>query len=286
MVQEDGRVAARVVVDNRERALIGSLKGLGCDVSVQVLSVGDAEIRDRGDALIAVFERKTWGDLASSIRDGRWAEQKARLSTVEGLVAYIVEGDGMRWGGASSSSSPPKYAFVDDGEGDETVETETEKETHRPQPPVLLPRVRGAMLSMLTGRSRVPVVRTADVADTAAFLAHAAAFLTHVDRRGGADSPASAPSCYAEIACRSAATAFAKKRDNVDARQCFLQQLCQIPGVSFVIASSIADSLGVASMRALVKAMDAHADDAARARALQQVPKVGKKTADRILSFM
>ena len=144
----------------------------------------------------------------------------------------------------------------------------------------MLPRVRGALLSMLIGVSnRVPVIRTRDVSDTAAFLVKAAEFLTSVDRGGGGGGG------YAAAACRASTAVFPKKRDNVDVRQCFLQQLCQVPGVSFVLASSISDVMGVVSMRGLVNAMDGFQDNKARLEALQRVPKVGRKTAERILAF-
>ena len=297
-----------IVLDNRERSLATALGALltrdtgSIDMEVAVLSVGDVEIRQQQQQqsegseiprdLLFVFERKTWSDLASSICDGRWAEQKARMTETigAGRIAYIVEGGDLAWGVVGGGGSPvaSSYAFIDDREGIDGIEDidggcgETLTATHSPSSgaTTMLPRVRGALLSMLIGVSnRVPVIRTRDVSDTAAFLVKAAEFLTSVDRGGGGGGG------YAAAACRASTAVFPKKRDNVDVRQCFLQQLCQVPGVSFVLASSISDVMGVVSMRGLVNAMDGFQDNKARLEALQRVPKVGRKTAERILAF-
>ena len=80
---------ARLVVDRRERQLI---KLLGSDaVDVQTLDVGDVVCRYEGSGWVA--ERKTANDLAQSIKDGRWAEQKDRLYKSGLTVVYLIEGN-------------------------------------------------------------------------------------------------------------------------------------------------------------------------------------------------
>jgi hypothetical protein len=74
------------------------------------------------------------------------------------------------------------------------------------------------------------------------------------------------------VACQAVAT---RKAKNVDARQCYLQQLSQIPGVSHKIACTIADAEGSGSMAALCARLQALPDDAAREKALQALPLVG-----------
>ena len=66
---------ARLVVDSRERQLI---KLLGGSVDVRTLDVGDV-LCQHEDGSGWVAERKTTNDLAASLRDGRWAEQRDRL---------------------------------------------------------------------------------------------------------------------------------------------------------------------------------------------------------------
>lgn len=77
-----------IVLDYRERALASELPG----AETRALDVGDALIC--GELLI---ERKTPSDLASSIRDGRWRDQLARLVAAReagmSMVAIVLEGD-------------------------------------------------------------------------------------------------------------------------------------------------------------------------------------------------
>ena len=78
---------AHVVIDKRERALARLLR----DAEQQTLDVGDIKCTyENGGAWIV--ERKTAQDLAASIRDGRWAEQKDRLLYCGCKAFYVVEG--------------------------------------------------------------------------------------------------------------------------------------------------------------------------------------------------
>lgn len=67
------------------------------------LDVGDVELRAHGSDRTLVVERKTWLDWGKSLRDGRYADQKARLLS-EGeastaTVVYILEGHIRGWWG-------------------------------------------------------------------------------------------------------------------------------------------------------------------------------------------
>lgn len=79
-------------IDHRERDLIPLLE----DIAVaKTLELGDA-VFAIGGAPIAVFERKTWSDLAASIKDGRYRNQKNRLIEAYDArrVWYVFEGPG------------------------------------------------------------------------------------------------------------------------------------------------------------------------------------------------
>ena len=56
------------------------------------LDVGDVELT--ADAGLVVFERKTWADLAKSLSDGRYAEQKARILSLVRAAGGGAEGEG------------------------------------------------------------------------------------------------------------------------------------------------------------------------------------------------
>ncbi len=76
-------------MDARERSLI---QVLGKEIEVRTLEVGDI-LCEYEDGSFWIAERKTADDLAASIHDGRWKEQKDRLLKSGGRVIYIIEGD-------------------------------------------------------------------------------------------------------------------------------------------------------------------------------------------------
>ena len=81
---------------------------LGAEVVRQRLDVGDFVLEADGKRI--VVERKSLFDLAKSLTDGRYAEQKARLvATSEGdgsTVCYLVEGSIRGWNGDLSGGGP------------------------------------------------------------------------------------------------------------------------------------------------------------------------------------
>ena len=78
-------------IDFREKALIRLLQCL--KPAVLSLPVGDLTCSYENGS-VWVMERKTAEDLASSIIDGRWAEQSSRLlSSSYCHVFFLVEGD-------------------------------------------------------------------------------------------------------------------------------------------------------------------------------------------------
>jgi ERCC4-type nuclease len=89
----------RVVVDTREHAFIENIRTKisqypFIDLQVEQLAIGDIEIYDQANELIFVWERKTFQDLLSSIKDGRYKEQSYRLLHTYGpsKVIYLIEG--------------------------------------------------------------------------------------------------------------------------------------------------------------------------------------------------
>ena len=74
-------------------------------IKVENLKLGDIVISRDGDGNggneLFIFERKSLNDLASSIKDGRYAEQSFRLDGYESVpnhnIVYIIEGDLSKW---------------------------------------------------------------------------------------------------------------------------------------------------------------------------------------------
>ena len=91
----------QIKVDIREHTLIKLLKALNNDyefkfeIIVERLDLGDISIWNEGEELL-LLERKKLTDLASSIKDGRYAEQSYRLngySLHNHNIVYLVEGN-------------------------------------------------------------------------------------------------------------------------------------------------------------------------------------------------
>ena len=82
--------------DDGDRAVVRRRLDVG---DVLVTSGEDQEPDGRRTICL---ERKRWDDLAASVCDGRWREQKARMLPTPGLrYAYVVEGAAVEgWGGA------------------------------------------------------------------------------------------------------------------------------------------------------------------------------------------
>ena len=88
-----------LVVDTREHAVIDALKQkleLSPDLftlDVRPLNLGDWELY-YDDQLLFIWERKTFRDLLSSIKDGRYAEQSYRLlhNYEPSKLVYLIEG--------------------------------------------------------------------------------------------------------------------------------------------------------------------------------------------------
>lgn len=84
----------RIIIDHRE-SVIKEMVGGGCleECTFENLYIGDVVIKVKDTPLI-VMERKTLSDLAASIKDGRYRNQKLKmLETYESsVVYYIIEG--------------------------------------------------------------------------------------------------------------------------------------------------------------------------------------------------
>jgi hypothetical protein len=87
-----------IIIDSRETLLFNSIIARDLDkykdkikISKEQLELGDIIIKFND--IIFVYERKTVRDLLSSIKDGRYNEQKLRLLSNHNNINYIIEGD-------------------------------------------------------------------------------------------------------------------------------------------------------------------------------------------------
>lgn len=191
-----------LLVDTRERDLA---QILGATATVAQLDIGDALIRDEPEEsgrIAFAFERKSLSDLAASIKDGRYKEQKARLlaNVPAGRITYILELEGNTWDDAA-------------------------------------PEKRGISISVFKGayintmyRDGIHVVFTKNVVETAMWITDVFQKYSADPAKfdGGSSEPYVANLC---LKTRRAA--------NLTPQLCYIAQLSQIPGVSRKIAEAI-----------------------------------------------
>jgi|SaaInlStandDraft_5_1057022.scaffolds.fasta_scaffold01708_6 ERCC4-type nuclease len=82
-------------IDNRERDLIQKFDILNIQIEKKNLDIGDIHICS-DEKLLVIIERKTYDDLSTSIKDGRYKEQKNRiLNSIQKNVRkiYLIEGN-------------------------------------------------------------------------------------------------------------------------------------------------------------------------------------------------
>lgn len=188
-----------LVYDSRELKLKEYLESTDkIQIIQEYLDLGDIIFRnDSKDILI--IERKTMGDLYSSIQDGRYKEQKIRLMNhySNHQIVYIIEGT------ISCSSKFFKKAK---------------------------PITDGALLNM-TFRDKLNVIRTKDVSDTASILYKIGNKIIKNPEFFKNDSEINKINYLDTIKIC--------KKDNMTPKLCNIVQLSQIPGVSKQMAEII-----------------------------------------------
>jgi ERCC4-type nuclease len=206
----------KLLIDNREIAVLQCL--IGDDHvahTVEQLELGDFQIVHKGD-IKYILERKTIADLESSVKDGRYKEQKCRCLASGAKYAYIIEG------------------YADFMIGSDAYKIIT-----------------GALLGTLM-RDGIPVLFTSTTKGTAAFLKQIMKrVLKYVTMTEGASS---GTLCHGEMMIRQ--NVKGKKSDNMSQENIMIQQICAIPKLSYKKAKMIVDSLQVKNMRELVQKLD------------------------------
>ena len=82
----------QLIVDNREQKSVQDAFLAIHECIIKQVDVGDIHI-NYNDKPIVVIERKEINDLASSLQDGRYHEQKSRLKNLQNCrIIYLIEG--------------------------------------------------------------------------------------------------------------------------------------------------------------------------------------------------
>lgn len=204
----------RLTIDNRENKIIENCNQLEILHTVQSLDVGDLRI-DGPSGQVFLFERKSLCDLALSLRDGRFKDQKDRLLGVlqrEPLtsVAYIVEG--------SFHYSQPKKIV----NGRITLQTIY------------------SLLNTTQLKYRIPIITTKDTMDTTMYIK---SFLDQLSKNDDF-MPVSSGS---NAGCFEHTSLMPKISNNrkTDPQSILTSMLTAIPGVSFKTACGIIEHFQV-----------------------------------------
>jgi ERCC4-type nuclease len=188
------------------------------DVSQPEVSQPEVSQIEATQPLKLVFERKTIADLAASIKDGRYREQKQRLKSTFPFhrITYIIEGS----------------ISVSDINNDKSVHGINSK---------------AIVSSLLSSRYRdgFQVIHTADVKETMWYICELAERFSTPDKLLFDTEHGS---YTASVKVKS------KKSDNVTKEVAYRMQLSQIPGLSMKIADDIANMYP--SFRQLLDAID------------------------------
>jgi crossover junction endonuclease MUS81 len=87
-----------IIIDSRETQLIKIIENRDLDIYKDNINIKKEQL-DNGDIHIKfnetlfIYERKTTNDLISSVKDGRYKEQKQRLLSNFENINYIIEGN-------------------------------------------------------------------------------------------------------------------------------------------------------------------------------------------------
>ena len=219
------------------------------------LDVGDIRIEVPSGEIV-VIERKTWADLQSSLRDGRYKEQKARqmrsIADADGklIMVYAVESSRVNDWKSDNSSSRGGVAtkHVD------------------------------AAIAMTSVRDGIPVMRTANTDHTADLALYLAKKLAAGELSGTSHAVLASASGYAGF------VKSGKKRANMDNGTTWQTMLATITGVSAKKAKCVVGAY--ATPAELCTALSAESDEEAREKLLADIKcgdkRLGKALAKRI----
>lgn len=240
---------AQIVVDVREAKI---LKLLDHQCTSRQLSIGDIILLNPDNHVntLAIIERKTVADLAASLKDGRWHEQKLRLmqekETSGSHIIYVIEGN-MTFNESGNLYGIPAKALV-------------------------------TMIMKAMFKEKFQVVFTKTITDTCEFVCGLAKRIVEFQPSQANDVAKSSSFLHepSDLEKHQDAMIRAKKRENVSGATIFSMQLCAIPGISSKKATLIRDVLKVECMADLVREMQLCVGEKEALKKLMTIPGVGK----------
>ena len=245
----------QIYIDYREYKLINEISVLmPSKVTTKNLELGDILIVSTGKfPFTLLFERKANNDLVSSIKDHRYSEQKKRIL---------------------SNYNPSKCTYIIEGLAG------FGEQTHN--------IINSAIIHTMY-RDNMHIVHTPNVSATAQFIktvyekcvANPHYFCTSTPPEGPVQQVDYFANGYNNT---SSVCIKSKKSDNIDIETCYILQLCQIPGISHIIAKEIATLYP--SYSSLIYALRGCEDVAAKIKLLKRIPLIADKKATKIVEYI
>lgn len=209
-------------IDIREKQIIQFFKENQqlSEVKFPRLDIGDIHCVLH-DEIVLIIERKTLSDLAASIKDGRYREQKMRLSTSGYPFIYLIEGTVPQRFGAKVNRLPAKT-------------------------------ISGCLLNMSI-RDRIPIIFSQSCFQTCQILEHIYEKLMKNPKLFKRSDPQHASNKEKHrkedegtVSLDEAVRCMIKpsKKANMTPTLCSIAQLAQIPSISRIVAKGIVDVFG------------------------------------------
>ncbi len=194
-----------IIVDCKENKIFINLLQNFINFDIKSLEIGDI-LFTYHNLNVLYIERKTINDLASSLNDGRYHEQKARLKSHR--VIYLIE--------ENYNKLDKKYHKTFDIE-----------------------KYKGCIINTMI-RDNIHIYLTQNMQESAEFIRDISKRLPkYGDILIGNDKNIFNNLCNEDINYSNSLKT--KKKDNMNVNVCFINQLHQIPGVSIIMAQNIAD---------------------------------------------
>jgi ERCC4-type nuclease len=248
-----------ITIDTRETELIDffqkrteQLNGKGILWKIAMLEVGDVWIQNDSNSVQLAFERKTFNDLASSIKDGRYREQKARLLSQfpANRITYILE------------ECSTYFIWT----------------TEKTQIYHLATSAYGSFILHTMYRDGIHVYISKNTEETALFLIELALRIeknpTMMEGNQGSSSS------YIDVC-----SIKTRKMENNTPFICFQMQLGQVPGISSKIVSILCQHTQCQSMKDWIQKLNSFSENTERVTYLSTIPGIGKKKAELLLTY-
>jgi len=250
-----------IIIDHREAQLIelftqqtAILQERNIQWRTEALEIGDVRIHNEEKTVDYIFERKSLADLSSSIKDGRYREQKARLLATypSTHITYIIEELSTQQIWSSSAVTTmmgiSKIAY-------------------------------GSFIIHSMYRDGIHVYIAKNTEETALFLMEVAVrMVKHPELFQSTTTDTEAT--YTDV-CQIKT----KKQENITLEACCILQFGQIPGISRKLSKSIMEHTQCNNMREWINRLDSYTTYDEKVKYITSIPLIGKKKAETILKY-